>query len=71
VTNTPGACIIKLITAVIYGFRNNLECSSLNTLSWKSLRGTNTLAITETVNYGRHKFYDTGPGVDLIKRFVA
>jgi hypothetical protein len=22
---TPGACIIKLITAVIYGFRNKLE----------------------------------------------
>jgi hypothetical protein len=22
----PGACIIKLVTAVIYGFRNKLEC---------------------------------------------
>ena len=27
----PGACIIKFITAVIYGFRNKLECLSLNT----------------------------------------
>ncbi len=34
----PGACIIKLITAVIYGFRNKLECLSLNTrLGWKGL----------------------------------
>jgi hypothetical protein len=41
----PGACIIKLITAVIYGFRNKLECFSLNTkLGWKGLQGTNTLA---------------------------
>ncbi len=29
----PGACIIKLITAVIYGFRNRLECLSLASLS--------------------------------------
>ncbi len=28
---TPGVCVIKLITGVIYGFRNNLECLSLNT----------------------------------------
>jgi len=42
---TPGPCIIKLITAVIYGFRNKLECFSLNTkLGWKGLQGTNTLA---------------------------
>jgi len=27
----PGACIIKLITVVIYGFHNKLECLSLNT----------------------------------------
>ncbi len=41
----PGACIIKLITAVIYGFRNKLECLSLNTrLGWEGLPGTNTLA---------------------------
>ncbi len=40
----PGACIIKLIMAVIYGFCNKLECSSLNTtLDWKGLPGTNTL----------------------------
>ncbi len=42
---TSGACIIKLITAVIYGFGNKLECLSLNTrLGWKGLLGTNTLA---------------------------
>jgi hypothetical protein len=29
----PAACIIKLITAVIYGFRNKLECLSLASLS--------------------------------------
>jgi hypothetical protein len=41
----PGACIIKLITAVIYGFRNKFECLSLNTrLSWEDLPGTNALA---------------------------
>jgi hypothetical protein len=41
----PGACIIKLITAVIYAFHNKLECLSLNTrLGWKGLPGTNTLA---------------------------
>jgi hypothetical protein len=41
----PGACIIKVITAVIYGFRNKLECLSRNTrLGWKGLRGTNTQA---------------------------
>jgi hypothetical protein len=27
----PGGCIIKLITALIYGFRNKLECLPLNT----------------------------------------
>jgi hypothetical protein len=27
----PGACIVNLITAVIYGFRNKLERLSLNT----------------------------------------
>ncbi len=45
------ACIIKLITAVIYSFHNKLECFSLNTrLGWKDLPGTNTLA-----NYGNRK----------------
>jgi hypothetical protein len=43
--------IIKLITAVIYGFRNKLECLSLNTrLGWRGLPGTNTLAY-----YRNHK----------------
>ncbi len=46
------ACIIKLITAVIYGFRNKLECLSLNTrLGCKGLPRTNTLAC-----YGNRKF---------------
>ncbi len=38
------ACIIKLITAVIFGFHNKLECLSINArLGWKGLPGTNTL----------------------------
>jgi len=49
--NTPAYFIVKLTTAVIYGFHNKLEYLSLNTrLSWKSLPGTNTLAY-----YGNHK----------------
>ncbi len=44
-STTTGACIIKLITAVIYGFRIKLECLCLNTrLDWKGLPGTNTVA---------------------------
>ncbi len=47
----PGVCIIKYITAVIYIFRNTLECLSLkNRLGWKGLPGTNTLAY-----FGFHK----------------
>ncbi len=35
---------LKLITTVIYSFRNKLECLSLNTRQgWKGLPGTNTL----------------------------
>jgi hypothetical protein len=35
----------KLITSIIYGFRNKLECLSLNTRQgWKGLPGTSTLA---------------------------
>jgi hypothetical protein len=49
--STPGACIIKLIKAVIYSFRNKLECLSLNTrLGWKRSPGKNTLAY-----YGNRK----------------
>jgi hypothetical protein len=33
IKSRPGAYIIKLITAVIYGFRNKLECLSLAKLS--------------------------------------
>jgi hypothetical protein len=50
-TLAPGACILKLITAVMDSFRNKLECLSLNTrLGWKGLPGTNTLAY-----YGNRK----------------
>jgi hypothetical protein len=42
---TSGACIIKLIMAIIYGFHNKLECLSLNTrLGRIGLPGTNILA---------------------------
>jgi len=42
---TLGANVIKLFTAVIYGFRNKLERLSLNNKpGWKGLPGTNTLA---------------------------
>jgi len=45
ITLGPGACIVKLITVVIYGLRNMLECLSLNTrLGWKGLPGRKTLA---------------------------
>ena len=38
VRNLRRGCIIKPITAVTYGFRNKLECLSLNTrLGWKGL----------------------------------
>jgi hypothetical protein len=40
---------------------------SLNTRQgWKGLPGTNTFLITETVNYGRNKFYGTGPWRALV-----
>jgi len=41
----PGPCIIKLITAVIYGFRNKLVFDLKIRTGWKEgLPGTNTLA---------------------------
>ncbi len=44
-SSEPTALIIKLITAVIYGFLFKLECLSLNTrLGWKGLPGRKTLA---------------------------
>jgi hypothetical protein len=50
-SGAPGACIIKLVTAVIYGFCNNLERVSPNTrLGWKGFPETNTLAY-----YGNRK----------------
>jgi hypothetical protein len=57
--------MIKLITAVIYDFRNKLECLPLNTrLGWKGFPGTNTLAYYgnhELQPYSRNKFFDTCP----------
>ncbi len=51
IVQSAGACIIKLITAVINVFRNKLACLSLNTrLGWKGLPGTNTVAY-----YGNRK----------------
>jgi hypothetical protein len=51
IVDAPGTCIIKLIKAVIYSFRNKLEGLSLNTkLGWRVLPGTNTLAY-----YGNRK----------------
>ncbi len=49
---TSGACIIKLITAVIYSLRNKLECLSLASLSSlvQCLR-TNTLAYYRNRKY--------------------
>jgi hypothetical protein len=42
----PRACIIRLITAVIYGFRNKLECLPLASISSPVLcLGTNTMAV--------------------------
>jgi hypothetical protein len=66
---TQGACIIKLITAVIYGYSNKLECSTLNTrLRLGRLdRDKHSSFIMETVNYGRNKFYDTGPRAQCYK----
>jgi hypothetical protein len=50
-SNSVKGPIIKLITAVIYSFRNKLERLFLNPrLGWKGLPGTNTLAY-----YGNRK----------------
>ncbi len=58
----PGACIIKLITDIIYSFCNKLECLSLASLSsLVQCLGTNTVAYNGTVNYSLNKFNDTGP----------
>ncbi len=62
--------VIKLFTAVIYGFRNKLGCLSLNTrLGWEGLPRTNTVAY-----YGNRKlisFMIQGPGPNVIKLFSA
>ncbi len=48
--------------AVNYGFHNKLERLSLNTrLGWKKLVKDKHYLITQTVNYDRNKFYETGP----------
>ncbi len=63
--DSPGAYIIKLITAVNCGFRNKLECLSLASLSaYSSVKGQTLRLITEIVNYDRNKFYDTGPRLE-------
>ncbi len=54
--------IIKLITVVIYGYHNRLECLSLSTIL-KACQGQTLQLITESVNYGCNMFYDTGPRV--------
>jgi hypothetical protein len=60
--HSPGACIIKLNTAVVYGFRNKLECFVPGKPFQPSLVFRDKhLFITKTVNYGRNKSYDTGP----------
>ncbi len=63
----PGACIIKLITAVICGFRNKLECLPLDTsLGWKGLPGANTVADYEHSQITDEKsFIALGPRVLL------
>jgi len=68
----PGACIIKLITAVIYGFRSKLECLSLNTnKAGKACQVQTLQLIAVTVNYDRNKFYDTGPRGQCYKTFYG
>ncbi len=50
-SNRSGACIIKLITAVIYGFRNKLECLFMASLLTQfSVQGQTLQLITETVD---------------------
>ncbi len=52
---------MKLITVIIYGFCNKLECLSLASLSaLSSVLRTNTMAYYGSVNYDRNKIYDTG-----------
>ncbi len=66
-SNNPGACIIKLITTVIYGVLYKRQCLSVANLSGLvqclvfSVQGQTLQLIRETVNYGRNEFYDTGP----------
>ncbi len=66
----PGACIIKLITAVIYSFHSKLECLSINTnKAGKACQVQTLQLIAVTVNYDRNKFYDTGPRGQCYKTF--
>ncbi len=63
----PGAFFIKLITVIIYGFCNKLECFTLHSrLGWKGLPWTNTLAY-----YVRSKFYDTVGAVFTTFYFIC
>ncbi len=56
--------------AVIYGFRNKLECLSLDQAG-KACQGQTLQLIMETVNYGRNKFYDTGPWTDSLSQYIC
>ncbi len=57
----PGACIIKLITAVMYGFRNKLMFVPGKPFQPSLVFRDKHQLITETVNYVHKEFYDTGP----------
>ncbi len=62
IRSAPGACVIKLITAVIYNFRNKLVFVPGKPFQPSLVfSDKHSKLITETVNYGRNKFYDTGP----------
>ncbi len=68
----PGACIIRLITAVIYGLRNKLECFPLLAFPAQSSVQSQTRQLsTGLVNYGRNNIYDTGPWTQSYKTFFV
>jgi hypothetical protein len=63
---SPGACIIKLITAVINSVKHK---SSVFVKASKkmtdNIKGTSLLHYG--INYGHKKFYDTDPGEPMVK----
>jgi hypothetical protein len=54
-----GACIIKLITDLFYGFRNKIVFIPGKYFQPSLVFGDKHKLITVSVNYGRNKFYDT------------